>query len=78
MVSTMTFAKTVFYLLGATKLCHGNKYVGHNDWLPLIGLFIVPNGLWVILPFFSMLALGQMILDVLETAHNTPKGQKSN
>ncbi|KAJ1028594.1 hypothetical protein NDA16_001760 [Ustilago loliicola] len=45
---TMTFSKTVLYVLN--DYCCGWCKTGHNDWNTLIFLYILPNGLWLLFP----------------------------
>ena len=78
MVSTMTFAKTLLYLLMSSVLCHGQEHIMNNDWMSLIFLFLVPSGIWVVFPFLSVMALGQKILHHLENEELTAKTLKSN
>jgi len=79
MVSTMTFAKTVLYFLLSTSICGGEHYISHNDWNRMILLYIIPNGIWIILPFLCMVATGQRILICMESEESTKaKKQKSH
>jgi len=66
MVSTMTFAKTVLYFLLSTSVCGEQHYISHNDWNTMILLYIIPNGIWIILPFLCMVAIGQKMLVCME------------
>lgn len=46
----------------------GFSGIGHNDWITLLFVWIIPNGAWVVLPAFIMYALGEEILEGLESA----------
>lgn len=56
-VSIMTFWKTLFYFYAFTYLGGGGPYrVGNTLWTEFF-LVVIPNGIWVILPFAVMVAL---------------------
>lgn len=42
--------------------------IGHNDWLTLFFVWIIPNGAWIVLPAIMMWVLGAEILQGLEIA----------
>ena len=47
-----TFWKTVLYLL--RDVCGGKngfEFSGHNSWNDFIIFYVIPNGIWIILPF---------------------------
>jgi len=72
--SVMTLSKTVLYWL----VCYNNGEAGweglrHNDWNTLVSLWIIPNGLWVVLPTYMTYVFGKEILDGLEQAAGLPR-----
>lgn len=73
MVATMTFAKTVLYFLISTPLCGGQDFVNHSNLKKLIILYIIPNGIWIVVPFFCMIATGKIMLDCMEYGKTTTK-----
>lgn len=75
MVSTMTLSKTVFYFLVSSKLCGGHHFLSHNDWRTVIFLFIVPNGIWIVLPLLCMIATGQIMIDLMRNGQPLEKEQ---
>lgn len=78
MVSTMTFSKTVFYFLVSSELCGGQHFVNHNDWKSAVFLYIIPNGIWIVVPFLSMVATGKIIVDCTGNGQTSGKKTKSN
>ncbi|KAJ7370259.1 hypothetical protein OS493_033605 [Desmophyllum pertusum] len=77
MVNTMTFSKTVLYFLISSGLCGGHNYVSLSDWKKLIFLYIIPNGVWIVLPFLCMVATGRKMLQCMENDETTAKKLKS-
>ena len=75
MVSTMTFSKTVFYFLVSSELCGGQHFVNHNDWKSAVFLYIIPNGIWILVPFLCMVTLGNIIVDC--AGNGQPPGKKT-
>ncbi|KAJ5636534.1 uncharacterized protein N7484_009847 [Penicillium longicatenatum] len=69
--SVMTLSKTVLYWLN--EFFSGFDNIGHNDALTLIVLWILPNGLWIVFPTYSIYSLGGEILTSLEQA--SPRGR---
>lgn len=61
-VSVMTFWKTLFYFYAFSELGGGGPFrVGNTFWEELL-LVVIPNGIWILLPFMVMAALwSQMI-----------------
>ncbi|XP_035681361.1 emopamil-binding protein-like [Branchiostoma floridae] len=53
-VQTMTFWKTVLYLLMYVPPMSDVAMLGTSNWLELLFLFIIPNGLWVLIPGATM------------------------
>ena len=77
MVSTMTFSKTVLYFLLTTPLCGEEHYISHNDWKTMILMYVIPNAIWVIIPFLCMVATGWKMLVCMENEETTEKKLKS-
>ncbi|XP_065835672.1 uncharacterized protein [Oscarella lobularis] len=67
-VTCFTFWKTCVYMLQYTPLCNGASLVAHLDWLKWMGLFIIPNGIWIIVPGFVMLHLWSKLSNVLHSS----------
>ncbi len=56
--------------LGLNEYFSGFANVGHNTLSQLVLLWIVPNGLWLVLPSYMIYVLGKEIIDHLEgSAH---------
>ncbi|KAJ5713721.1 uncharacterized protein N7483_010902 [Penicillium malachiteum] len=69
--SVMTLSKTILYWLN--EFFSDFENIGHNDALTLIVLWIIPNGLWIVFPSYSIYSLGGEILASLEQA--SPRGR---
>ncbi|KAH9919464.1 uncharacterized protein BXZ73DRAFT_92065 [Epithele typhae] len=61
--AVMTLSKTVLYWL--QEYYCGGCAVGHNDLQTLFIYWIVPNGLWLILPSYIIYVLGKDIVGAL-------------
>ncbi len=59
-VTCLTGAKTILFFL--YEGLNGWTSIAHNDPLPLIAGYIVPNGLWVIIPLLAAVATGRDLL----------------
>jgi len=59
----LTLAKTMLYM--AVEWGHSFAYVRHNDLYTLVTLYLIPNGLWIVFPFFIAIHTGRQILRVL-------------
>ncbi|KAK3984581.1 hypothetical protein QBC44DRAFT_313100 [Cladorrhinum sp. PSN332] len=71
--AVMTVSKTVLYWLN--EYYSGFENIGQNDIWRLVFLWIIPNGLWLVVPTVSMIfPLGAEIIDGL-TAVETTKGE---
>ncbi|KAG0633854.1 hypothetical protein HOY80DRAFT_1012781 [Tuber brumale] len=44
----MTLAKTMLFVLN--EVCAGGRHVAHNNLKDLVLYYILPNGLWIVLP----------------------------
>ena len=76
LVSTMTFWKTIIYLMQYFEFCAGGHMVAHLDWQQYLGLLLLPNAFWVFLPFYFMLAYGKILRAGLESrTYRKPKSQ---
>lgn len=63
MVSTMTWSKTMLFLLLSTPCCHGgHDYHAGVSWQKLVLIYIIPNGIWIVLPFACMVSLGKRLV----------------
>lgn len=65
-VCTMTCAKTILFTLMATELCSAGDVFKDVDWSSLVGLFIIPNSIWIIVPFICIIKLSSVIIDNME------------
>ncbi|KDR70191.1 hypothetical protein GALMADRAFT_255048 [Galerina marginata CBS 339.88] len=62
----MTLSKTVLYW--AQEYYCGFCAVGHNNWSDLFLLWIIPNGLWIIVPIFIIAQFGKDLTQALNFA----------
>ena len=73
MVATMTFAKTVLYFLISTPVCGSQDFVNYSDLKKLVIVYIIPNGIWIVVPFLCMIATGRIMLDCMGNGKTTAK-----
>jgi hypothetical protein len=59
-VTSLTGAKTMLFFL--FEAVAGWPSIGHNDLLPLLAFWVIPNGLWIIMPFAVALHTGRRLL----------------
>ncbi|KAF8874409.1 hypothetical protein BD779DRAFT_1566615 [Infundibulicybe gibba] len=71
----MTLAKTVLYW--AQEYYCGYCAVGHNSLSDLVIYWIIPNGLWIVVPTFILLQLGSDLVESLEAAARVSKKAKT-
>ncbi|KAI9659057.1 MAG: hypothetical protein M1821_002017 [Bathelium mastoideum] len=71
--SLMTVSKTVLYWLN--EAFSGFDNIGHNNLSDLVFCWIIPNGLWLVLPSYMIYVFGQEILDGLESAAESKKSR---
>ncbi|KAL9114979.1 MAG: hypothetical protein Q9227_001222 [Pyrenula ochraceoflavens] len=64
--SVMTLSKTVLYVFN--EFFSGFDNIGHNSFLSLIPLWIIPNGLWLVFPAYMTYIFGAEILAALGVA----------
>ncbi|PPQ99408.1 hypothetical protein CVT24_005395 [Panaeolus cyanescens] len=62
----MTLSKTVLYW--AQEYYCGYCAIGHNDFWSLVFLWIIPNGLWIVVPSFIVYQLGKDLSQSLNFA----------
>ncbi|CAL1711044.1 unnamed protein product [Somion occarium] len=72
--AVMTLSKTVLYW--AQEYYCGGCAVGHNDLKTLIVYWIIPNGLWLVVPSFIIVRLAKDIASSLRTADQVAKKDK--
>ena len=65
-VCAMTSAKTVLFTLMATDVCHAGDLFKDADWEAIIGFFIIPNGIWIGVPFLCIIKLGSVLINNME------------
>ena len=58
-VCVMTGAKTVLYL--TMEVVSGLEATGHNDAVTFAVLYILPNGVWILVPFLCWLSLFKIL-----------------
>lgn len=61
-VSVMTFWKTVLYILMFYELAGGKDYRVGNTLIEEIFIVLIPNGIWIVLPFICMVDLWKTFL----------------
>ncbi|KAF1994722.1 hypothetical protein P154DRAFT_526888 [Amniculicola lignicola CBS 123094] len=64
--AVMTLSKTVLYYFNEYFSAFDN--IKHNDWITLVFLYIIMNGLWVVFPAYMTLTFGSDILEALDLA----------
>jgi len=62
----MTLSKTILYW--AQEYYCGFCAVGHNNAWDLFTLWIIPNGLWIVVPTFIVVQLGKDLIESLDFA----------
>ena len=67
LVTTMTFWKTVLYMLQYTHLCNGAHLTDHLDIVTLIFAFLIPNCTWIVVPFLLMVYFGRKVVSALKS-----------
>ncbi|CAO3645427.1 unnamed protein product [Cunninghamella blakesleeana] len=69
--ASLTLYKTVLYWLN--EYYSGFKHIGHNDLNSILILWIIPNGLWLLVPSLITFTLGKQIWNNLGSEKNTKK-----
>ena len=64
--ASMTLSKTILYW--ANEYYCNFCAVGHNDFSSLLFLWIIPNGLWIVVPTLIVRQLGKDIIEQLDFA----------
>jgi hypothetical protein len=62
-MSAMTSSKTALILM--IEVVSGGKSVGHNALGDLVSLYLIPNGVWVIVPILVMVSTGRSLLGLV-------------
>ncbi|EPT04867.1 hypothetical protein FOMPIDRAFT_1057693 [Fomitopsis schrenkii] len=73
--AVMTLSKTALYWL-QEYYCSGCS-VGHNTLKDLIVLWVIPNGLWLLVPSYIVWRLGKDIASALHVAERVSKKEAS-
>ncbi|KAF2433229.1 hypothetical protein EJ08DRAFT_584285 [Tothia fuscella] len=68
--SIMTLSKTLLYWLN--EYHSGFAHIGHNDFVSLLFLWIIPNGAWILFPTYMTYVFGSEIFQGLEMAAGLP------
>ncbi|KAF4977416.1 hypothetical protein FZEAL_6061 [Fusarium zealandicum] len=74
--AVMTVSKTALY--GAHEYYSGFDNISHNSLFDIFYLWVLPNGFWIILPTYMVLAFGNNILDGLVMASGQAPQRKSS
>jgi len=69
--ATMTFSKTVLYW--AQEYYCGGCAIGHNTLADLVVYWIIPNGLWILVPSAIVWRLGKDIAGALVAVERSSK-----
>ena len=56
--------------------CAGRHLVAHLGWQQYLGLFILPNGVWLALPLYFILAYGKRLKSALDSMGSPQKNKK--
>jgi hypothetical protein len=59
-VTCLTAAKTLIFFI--VEACYGWHSIGHNELLPLLFGYVLPNSLWVFMPIAAAVHTGQELL----------------
>ncbi|KAG9547469.1 hypothetical protein KCV04_g21065, partial [Aureobasidium melanogenum] len=70
-VALMTLSKTVLYWLN--EAFSGFANIGHNSASDVFFLWVLPNGLWIVLPIYLVYVSAKEILEGLEVAVSSTK-----
>ncbi|KAI8388116.1 uncharacterized protein BYT42DRAFT_559000 [Radiomyces spectabilis] len=62
--SILTLAKTILYWL--MEVFSAMEHTKHNDWMTWIFLWVIPNGIWLVVPSIISLNLGRDLFQRLE------------
>ncbi|ORX46068.1 hypothetical protein DM01DRAFT_1294125 [Hesseltinella vesiculosa] len=62
----LTLNKTILYLLN--EVFSGMKHTGHNDLQTFIVLWVIPNGLWILVPSMIAIQFGRQLCQRLAQA----------
>jgi len=60
LVTSLTGAKTMLFFL--VDGMHGWPAVGHNELLPLLAFWVIPNGIWIVVPLTIATLTGRKLL----------------
>jgi hypothetical protein len=60
-LGSLTGAKTVLFFL--IEAFSGFAFIGHNAVVPLMAFYVIPNGLWIGMPFFIAFRMGGRFLE---------------
>lgn len=77
MTLTMTWWKTVCYMIQYMEICNGGAYIAGVDQFSLIFLFLLPNGAWLLFPGLGMLQLYNSISRSITAASASSAGKKT-
>ncbi|KAF2151006.1 hypothetical protein K461DRAFT_228107 [Myriangium duriaei CBS 260.36] len=70
-IAVMTWSKTVLYWLN--EAFSGFEGLGHNDFVTLFFLWLIPNGAWIVFPVYMTYVFGSEILEGLSIAAGETK-----
>ena len=65
-VSVMAFWKTVLYMIQYTPYCKDSKTnLDHLKLSELLFFFIIPSGVWLVVPFFCILHFSKSLMNAI-------------
>ncbi|KAF9456287.1 hypothetical protein BDZ94DRAFT_1292916 [Collybia nuda] len=73
--AVMTLSKTILYW--AQEYFCGYCAIGHNSTQDLIFLWIIPNGLWIVVPTVIVATLGKDLVQSLHVASKSSSSKKN-
>ena len=65
----MTCAKTILFTLMATQLCTDEEQFENVDWAAFAGMFVIPNSIWIAVPFLCIVKLSLGVISDMDTAN---------
>lgn len=66
MVFIMIFFKIVLFVFILSGLCGCYIYVSFDDWKKIFYLYIVLNGIWIVVFMFCMVVIGKIMLSSMK------------
>ena len=76
-MSSLTFWKTVLYMMQYLDLCNGGHAVAHLNWSQYVFLFWVPSGVWLVCPAYFIVTYGLQLRALIQTESKKRKEKKN-